>query len=158
MRSENESEKQSRKKERETVRERWTNQSSYPLISEWWYKEAEYKIHFKTEWSWGWERERWIRSELVLIAIALRTHSDLWSRGESNPCPNILCKSFLHVYFWIGCRDEAGTEQTCRILSWMNLRNRSQHSGSAIHILWWRRDNVGYGSTRNIRPLNGYPN
>jgi len=33
-----------------------------------------------------------------------------WNRGESNPCPNTLRKSFLHVYFWISFCDEAGSE------------------------------------------------
>ena len=41
-RAENESEKQSESDE--------YNKSMYSLISEWWHKEAEHKIHFKTEW------------------------------------------------------------------------------------------------------------
>jgi len=47
----------------------------------------------------------------------------LWSRGESNPCPNIATISFLHAYFMIICRCIAGHEQTNTTLSWMVLNN-----------------------------------
>lgn len=46
-----------------------------------------------------------------------------WSRGESNPCPNIATISFLHAYFLIICRHAAGREQTNNALSWMVLGN-----------------------------------
>jgi len=46
-----------------------------------------------------------------------------WSRGESNPCPNIATISFLHAYFMIICRCIAGHEQTNNTLSWMVLSN-----------------------------------
>ena len=41
----------------------------------------------------------------------------LWSRGESNPCPNIVTIGFLHAYFIIVCRHFAGNEQTNKTLS-----------------------------------------
>lgn len=47
-----------------------------------------------------------------------------WSRPESNRCPNMIFKSFLHAYFRIACRETTGTEQTNRFLSCMVLSNR----------------------------------
>jgi hypothetical protein len=47
-----------------------------------------------------------------------------WRRGESNPCPNISFKSFLHVYTGIDCRKITGTGQTDDLRSWMVLSNR----------------------------------
>ena len=41
----------------------------------------------------------------------------VWSRGESNPCPNIATISFLHAYFLINCRHLAGKKQTNLALS-----------------------------------------
>jgi len=45
----------------------------------------------------------------------------LWSRGESNPCPNIATISFLHAYFIIAFRNFTGNEPTYEELSWMVL-------------------------------------
>ena len=39
-----------------------------------------------------------------------------WSCRESNPGPNILAISFLHVYFGINCRENAGTKHTNNFL------------------------------------------
>ncbi|MEY3349053.1 MAG: hypothetical protein RLY46_1092 [Bacteroidota bacterium] len=47
-----------------------------------------------------------------------------WSWWDSNPRPNIFPESFLHAYFSIDCRNQAGAEQTNRILSCMVLINR----------------------------------
>jgi len=41
----------------------------------------------------------------------------LWRRPESNRCPNMISKSFLHAYFRINCREIAGTEPTNNFLS-----------------------------------------
>ena len=41
----------------------------------------------------------------------------LWSRGESNPCPNIATIGFLHAYFTIFCRHFTGSEPTYKALS-----------------------------------------
>ena len=41
----------------------------------------------------------------------------LWSRGESNPCPNIATISFLHAYFTIAFRNFTGNEPTNEELS-----------------------------------------
>lgn len=41
----------------------------------------------------------------------------LWSRGDSNPCPNISFKSFLHVYSGIDCREITGDGRTNYFLS-----------------------------------------
>lgn len=41
----------------------------------------------------------------------------LWRRRESNSCPNMISKSFLHAYFRIACREIAGTELTNYFLS-----------------------------------------
>ena len=43
---------------------------------------------------------------------------------ESNPCPNISSKSFLHAYTGIICREMAGTSQTNHFLSCIFLSNR----------------------------------
>ena len=40
-----------------------------------------------------------------------------WSRRDSNPCPNMTFKSFLHAYFRIVCREWAGAKQTNPFLS-----------------------------------------
>ena len=53
--------------------------------------------------------------------IFLRMNKYWWSCRESNPGPNIFVASFLHVYFGINCRDNAGTKQTNIILSRMVL-------------------------------------
>lgn len=50
----------------------------------------------------------------------------LWSRGESNPCPNKFAVSFLHAYFTIICRDYNGSEPTSVNLSWMELKLTAQ--------------------------------
>ena len=47
-----------------------------------------------------------------------------WRWGDSNPCPNIFAKSFLHAYFGIICREVAGAGQTNHLLSWIFLSNR----------------------------------
>lgn len=47
----------------------------------------------------------------------------LWSRPDSNRCPNKFAASFLHVYFCINCRDQAGTERTNLILRRIILGN-----------------------------------
>jgi len=64
--------------------------------------------------------------------MIISDHSLKWSRGDSNPCPNISFKSFLHVYSGIDCRETTGTGQTDRLLSWIVLSNRHslrlQHS------------------------------
>ena len=36
----------------------------------------------------------------------------MWSRGESNPCPNKVTIGLLHVYCFIICRQSAGKTQT----------------------------------------------
>jgi hypothetical protein len=57
----------------------------------------------------------------------------MWRRPESNRCPNIFSKSFLHAYFFIGCRPGAGKEQTNTGLSWIGLSNR--HSLLLQHLV-----------------------
>ncbi len=53
------------------------------------------------------------RTRSEVYALRSHTRSDFWwSRGESNPCPNIFRKSFLHVYFDIGFRELSGAKQT----------------------------------------------
>jgi hypothetical protein len=56
-----------------------------------------------------------------------------WRRPDSNRCPNISSESFLHAYFLINCRHEAGREQTNPILSWIFLGNR--HSLRLQHLV-----------------------
>jgi len=46
----------------------------------------------------------------------------LWSRGESNPCPNNVTIGLLHAYCFITCRRIAGKTQTNYSLSWIVLR------------------------------------
>jgi len=47
-----------------------------------------------------------------------------WRWGDSNSCPNIFFKSFLHAYLFIGCRGWTGKQQTDLSLSCMFLSNR----------------------------------
>ena len=51
-------------------------------------------------------------------------HPKKWRWGDSNPCPNIFYKSFLHAYFVIDCRKWTGNKQTNSLLSCMVLSNR----------------------------------
>ena len=82
------------------------------------------------------ERERGTNhrssSSLSLFALALI----LWSRRESNPRPNTFCKRFLHAYFLIACREDAGQERTYIFLSWISLLSASQPVQTAVCILW----------------------
>ncbi len=67
----------------------------------------------------------------------------MWSRGDSNPCPNIATIGFLHAYFIISCRLGAGNEQTNPQLSWMVLHN--SHSlllWQSVFVLSRRRNLV----------------
>lgn len=75
------------------------------------------------------------KSEQILLALALRTRSDLWSRRESNPRPNTFYKRFLHAYFLIGCRGGAGQKHTYSSLSCINLLSASQPIQTAVCIL-----------------------
>jgi hypothetical protein len=57
-----------------------------------------------------------------------------WKRGESNSCPNIFIKSFLHVYFSINCWYIIGAKQTYNILSWIVFCKR--HSLLLQHLVF----------------------
>lgn len=70
-----------------------------------------------------WERKRGKFSNFPL----------LWSRPDSNRCPNIVTISFLHAYFLIDCRLRAGKKQTNPQLSWIILGN--SHSLLLQHLL-----------------------
>ena len=52
----------------------------------------------------------------VKAALFMRDVRLMWRRPESNRCPNIPVESFLHVYFRIDCREDAGTKHTNNFL------------------------------------------
>lgn len=78
---------------------------------------------------------RWLAPKRGLCSVS--TRGKWWSWGDSNPCPNIFFKSFLHAYFRIDCRRLTGPEQTNQPLSWILLKHPSQPSDAAICFFWW---------------------
>jgi len=66
----------------------------------------------------------------------------LWRWPESNRCPNIFVKSFLHAYFSINCREGAGAEKTNIFLSCIVLSNRHSLRLQQPVSFWFRRSNA----------------
>ncbi len=67
-------------------------------------------------------------------ALGFQGLQDLWRRPESNRCPNITAKSFLHAYFLIACRKRTGKKQTNPLRSCMVLKPPSQPLVAALCI------------------------
>ncbi len=61
---------------------------------------------------------------IICWLFALVLNEILWSRPDSNRCPNKFAISLLHVYLCIDCREKAGTQQTNLLLRRMFLSNR----------------------------------
>ena len=69
----------------------------------------------------------------------------MWSCRDSNPGPNILAVSLLHVYFCISCRKIAGAKQTNPFLSCIVLSDPHSLEPQQPVILMSRRKSVATG-------------
>ena len=78
-----------------------------------------------------------------LQALELFWSENWWRWPESNRCPNITVKSFLHAYFRINCREITGTEQTNYFLSWISLGNSHSLLLQQSVSVWFRRSSWG---------------
>ena len=92
----------------------------------------------------------------ICIIQALTFNNDYqWSCRESNPGPNILAVSLLHVYFCIDCRERAGAKQTNFFLRRIVLSPDYFISGQQPVLFLSRRKSVATGLASYNGP-NGY--